>query len=1038
MKKIVKKIIYLLISIILFMQSLSNVVMAVTEISKANLKNDHSITTNIQYKNADGTWHDIICNYICYTIDGNKYPAYCIKHGVNGVDEEGSYTVEISKLLDDDRVWRVIVNSYPYVSLDTMGVETTDDAYVATKHAINSVLLNRNVKTYYNGKNKKGEKIVNAIEKLTDIGRNGTQTRKSSNLKINKIKDLTKYNDNYYYQEYNITSDVNIGSYSIESINDFPYGSYVSDSNGNNKMNFESNHNFRIMIPKNNITSDFLGQIKLKAKCKTYPIFYGKAPKSNVQDYAITYDFYESFTASNTFNEKTNNSKIIVYKKDEETLKPIKDVKFNLLLDGNIIDTKITNSDGIITFDKLYSRNYELQEIESNEKYILEDTKYNINVGFDEIIIKELTNKPKKGNLKIIKVDKDDNDITLGAIEFDLLNEDKEIVAHLKTDVNGEAYIENINIGNYILKETLTKKEYNLCVDENIIVNWNETSEIKIENEKKKGRIKVIKQDKDHNEIKLSGVEFEVIDSQNRIVEKIVTNENGEATTSRLVIGKYKVKEISLGTNKEYLLNNDDNNTVTVEVSNDEISNLVIENEHKKGTLKIIKVDKDNNSIFLEGVEFEITDEDGFKYKGSTDKNGILEIDNIRSGNIIIKEIKTNNEYVLSKEKYNLVIEHNNTLQIIIENEKKKGEIELFKVDEDNNEIKLSGVEFELIDSKGNVLDKIKTNENGYARTKKIPIGEYYLKETKTNNKYILQDNLIKVKVEENITTTLNITNKKKKGRIKIIKTSSDSSPVFYINKGDFLENIKFEIYDSNNNLVDTLITDEYGEAVSNLLDIGRYKVIEIETNINFLLNKNEFIVNIEKDGEMKIVEIENEPIIPRLDIEKTGPEEAYPNKEIEYTFSIKNSGNSILNDFTWTEYIPYEKIKITKMITGTYNQNLNYKLLYKTNKSDYILFKELNTTKSTFINFNDIKLSKNEDIVEIKVQFETVDADFKSIVSPVIYAKVKDKVKKEEKIINKTDLTGNINGKNLKDEDEIITQIRELKIDKKLPRTGC
>ena len=113
---------------IMFIQSLSNVVMAATEISKANLKNDHSIKTNIQYKNSDGKWHDIICNYICYTEDGKTYPAYCIKHGVHGLDEEGSYTVSISKLLDDDRVWRVIVNSYPYVSLDTMGVETKDDA----------------------------------------------------------------------------------------------------------------------------------------------------------------------------------------------------------------------------------------------------------------------------------------------------------------------------------------------------------------------------------------------------------------------------------------------------------------------------------------------------------------------------------------------------------------------------------------------------------------------------------------------------------------------------------------------------------------------------------------------------------------------------------------------------------------------------------------------------------------------------------------------------------------------------------------------
>ena len=125
-------------------------------------------------------------------------------------------------------------------------------------------------------------------------------------------------------------------------------------------------------------------------------------------------------------------------------------------------------------------------------------------------------------------------------------------------------------------------------------------------------------------------------------------------------------------------------------------------------------------------------------------------------------------------------------------------------------------------------------------------------------------------------------------------------------------------------------------------------------------------------------------------------------------------------------------------MITGTYNQNLNYKILYKTNKSDYILFKELNTYASEYLDFTNIELSKNEEIIEIKVEFGTVDVGFKNVVMPSIFAKVKDNVKKDDLILNKTDLRGEINGINLKDEDDVTTKIIEKKIDKKLPRTGC
>ena len=48
------KIIYILMIVMILMQYLSVVSIAATEISKANLKNDHKITTNIQYKNSDG------------------------------------------------------------------------------------------------------------------------------------------------------------------------------------------------------------------------------------------------------------------------------------------------------------------------------------------------------------------------------------------------------------------------------------------------------------------------------------------------------------------------------------------------------------------------------------------------------------------------------------------------------------------------------------------------------------------------------------------------------------------------------------------------------------------------------------------------------------------------------------------------------------------------------------------------------------------------------------------------------------------------
>ena len=854
MKNKLKKIIYLIVSVIMILQSLSNVVMAATEISKANLKKDHSIKTNLQFKSSDGTWHELICNYIAYTSGGTKYPAYCIKHGVNGVDEEGSYTVKISKLISDNKIWRTIINGYPYKTPAELGVETKDDAYLATKQAVYSVMLNRDVKKYYKGTNDKGKKIVKAIYNLSEIGKNGTQIMQDANLKVQKVGKLTKYDDGLYYQEYKATSDVNISTYSVVKISGFPDGSYIADTTGKGKTSFNSDENFRIMIPKNKMNSNFTGSIDIKGKCKTYPIFYGVAPKSNIQDYAITYDAYGDFSTSGSFEEKINNAKINVIKKDEESSKPIKGVKFNLSLNGEVLYTKETDSDGKISFENLYPGTYELEEIETNKNYILDTEKQEIKIDLGETVNKEITNKHKKGNLKILKVDKDDNTITLDAIEFDLIDENKEVVAHVKTDENGQAEIKDINIGNYTLKETKTKKEYNLCVDKDIVVKWNETTEITIENEKKKGQIKVIKVDKDNNEIKLKGVEFEVLDTKNKVVEKLITNEKGEATTSRLPIGEYKIREVGLGKNFDYILNDE---TYIVDVTDKVIKDLKIENERKKG-------------------------------------------------------------------------------------------------------------------------------------------------------------------------------------KITIVKTSSNDSPKFNVKKGQPLQGVVFEIFDSNNNLVDTITTDENGRATSKDLYLGKYKIKEKATIENFLLNSNDFFVEIQKNKQIEILNIQNDPAIPNLEIEKTGPNEVYKNEEIKYQFNLENKSNVELEKFTWTEYLPYKQITIKRMSTGTYNENLNCRLYYKTTIKDFTLLKEFNTSQNEYIDFTNIKLQDNEKIIQIKIEYDKAPIGFKNIISPEIFTKVDSIVKKDDRIINFTELTGSYNGINLKDDSEWKTTVKERKIEKKLPRTGC
>ncbi|MGN1298328.1 MAG: SpaA isopeptide-forming pilin-related protein [Clostridia bacterium] len=1031
-----KKIIGGLLLIIVLITTFQNTIYAVSMNQRILIQNYGECDYTLQFKRSDGVWSYVTCVFAGYSENGKVYPAYCVNRGLDGVGEREAYNVDLTKLMDDYRLWRVAINGYPYKTPEEMGVDNKYDAFLATKQAIYSILYNNDVDTYYRGGNERGVKVHNAIKRMVNEGRNGTYTPQDANVTINKVGGL-KEETNYYSQEYSVSSRVSMSTYTIINTLNMPSGAYIADLNGNKKTTFNGGNNFKVMIPKSSMGQDFDIIINISSKCKSYPVFYGQTTIAGTQNYLITADPYGDFVGRANLQIKGNTSVLKIKKIDQETKETLKGVTFELKGEnGKVIGTYTTNSSGEIEIKDLYPQTVTLTEISTKDEYVLNSTPVTVKLEWNKTSSVTLENMHKKGNLKIVKVDKDDNDLTLGAVEFDLIDFSGNIVKHLVTDVNGVAEVKNINTGNYTLRETLTKKEYNLAVDQNVLVNWNETMEYKVENEKKKGQIKIIKVDADYNEVKLEGVEFQIIDKNNHIIETIKTNSNGEAVTSRIPIGNYKIKEVSLGTNEEYILN-DEVKTITVE--EDKIKTIQFENEHKKGNLKIYKVDLDDNTLPVSDVEFEIIDQDGYKYTAISDENGIAYITDIRTGIATIREVKTNKIYKLLEETYEADIKWNETTEMTITNEKLKGQIEVYKVDSEDKEIKLEGVEFQVINSNDEVVETIVTDSNGYAITSHIPIGEYRLKEIKTDNMHILNENIIKVDVSTDIISRLDITNERIKGQIKVIKTSEDDNFINGKGAGSPIENVKFEVYDLNNNLVDEITTLADGTAITRLLDKGCYFIKEVESGEWYLLNENTFTAEIKEHQEIVNVEITNESEKPDVDIEKTGIIQTTANQEIKYDFHIKNTGNVPLDKFTWIDSLPTDYVRITKLITGTYNQDLNYSIYYKTNKNDYRLLKDnLNTQVNNYIDFSNLELEADEYVTDFKADFGTVDVGFESVINPYIFVRVNSNVQNDDIFTNKTRIEGYNKTYMVWDEDDHTTKVYEKEIEvKKLPRTG-
>ena len=495
---------------------------------------------------------------------------------------------------------------------------------------------------------------------------------------------------------------------------------------------------------------------------------------------------------------------------------------------------------------------------------------------------------------------------------------------------------------------------------------------------------------------------------------------------------------------KWYTLNTE---PTEVEVEWNKTNDSVIQNELKKGSIRVIKVDKDDNTVRIPNVTFEVLDKNNnVLEKITTNENGeattkkypIRDYEQLK-----IHEIETDKWYVLDDETKTVKLEANQIKDITFTNEKKKGQIRVIKVDMDNNEVLLEGVTFDVLDEKGQVVDTIKTDSKGEATTKRLPIDQKYtVLEKSTLQNYVLTEETQTVTLEQDKIKDITFENEKIKGYIEITKVSEDDNKYNGVATGAPLEGAIFDIYDSENNIVDTVITGKDGKATTKLLVKGEYTVKEKSSgSIYYLLNENEYKAEIKEHKEIVPLTITNKSVEISVSVEKTGYIETQKNDTIKYDFSnIANNSNIYLDSFKWKDYLPTDYIRLTEIVTGTWNQDITYSITYKTNLSsdERVLVENLNSKENHKIDCTNIGLQDGEYITEYCFNFGRVDIGFKEEIEPSIFCKVLDTVENKDIFTNKTETTGEYEDLIDTYEDEWTTVVYEKDVHaKKLPKTG-
>ncbi|MBP3707295.1 MAG: Cys-Gln thioester bond-forming surface protein [Clostridia bacterium] len=462
-------------------------------------------------------WNGSDWIYVTYSItnyvdeNGTKRVAYCVNPDLKGIGyisgEFEGYNVELKELLSNQKAWRVLVNGYPYKTPADLGVEDEQDAYLATKMALYTILRNQtesDVRSLFRagedkvaGENlediqRKGKKVIDAICKLVNIGNNGKDTMQNNNLiSIQKNGNFTSDSSNtkYYSQVFRISSKVECKEYTIKSIKDFPEGTLVTNINGKEQKTFKGGDEFKIMVPKTSIIGDIKGSISLSGICKNYPIYYAECAEGNYQNYVLCCDSYSKDIESKAnVDIKVEKSKLKINKIDKDMGSPIEGVIFSIKYkDGEDIGTYKTDKKGMIYLNNLHQGQVIIKELATNNKYSLNTDDVILDIGYNDEKDVVIKNEIKKGSIKIIKVDANDNKIRIEGAKFEIYDENKNLIQVVVTDKNGEAKIENIQADcKYTIKEVETAKEYILSNDEvTIELKENEIKTLTFKNKKK-------------------------------------------------------------------------------------------------------------------------------------------------------------------------------------------------------------------------------------------------------------------------------------------------------------------------------------------------------------------------------------------------------------------------------------------------------------------------------------------------------------------------------------------------------------------------
>ena len=265
----------------------------------------------------------------------------------------------------------------------------------------------------------------------------------------------------------------------------------------------------------------------------------------------------------------------------------------------------------------------------------------------------------------------------------------------------------------------------------------------------REGGVEIVKVSSADKTERLSDAVFEIRRaSDDALVDTVTTGDTG-TVFAPLAEGDYYALELEspsgfkLDSTRHYFT-----------VKDGEVTQEVIENEAVSGIL-LHKVDSATGDGIY-GVTFLLYDDTNTPIgQYTSDDRGYVYIEGLESGRFYLRELE-NEGYIVDTEKKTVYVKSGETTEITWKNTPITGQIQITKTSADYNSMNgwpagtpIPNTEFEIYNARtGKLVDTIRTDKNGVAVSKPLPLARYEVIESKAADFYGLDKTPIEVEIE--------------------------------------------------------------------------------------------------------------------------------------------------------------------------------------------------------------------------------------------------------------------------------------------------